>query len=172
MTDPKPPVPSDEEDQRVIDELFADATRNRKTTRMVPAARIAELESELERTKAERLMFLEGEADSDARCEQFSAEIDRLKIAHSNSVTRLEAEVAELRKRERELEAELDECESEAGEAIDSVPRRTPELTERVAIALATMNRSGWQFALDDERARYRTCANQLLDVVFGKEQG
>lgn len=175
------------EDERIIDVMFAEASRNRKTTRMVPESRIAELEAEvaelrkrLEKDDHDLSKVLSDRDDyHDAADELAYAIADAETIGeHSNANNpwkralealdvereRHDSEVAKLQERIDELESHRD---MRIAGALES-PRRTPELTERVARQLIYM----YGATVSKPRAEHHMHnANAVLDLVFGKER-
>lgn len=176
----KPPVPSDIELQRIYD--HAEGGHDEGMAELWLAgyhardSHIAELE-DITRDREKTIVAVTGH---NARLRE--------------RIVELEAEVAELRKRaetaesnyrfmvERAADQKLDgyrELAAKVADAknkLDSAPRRTPELTERVARHLLAeygteYDGTPWEDLTDSGRAWFLEEADAVLDLVFGKER-
>lgn len=110
----------------------------------------------------------------------YNARDAQLDIFWRESVARLEAEVAELREQVEDMRGRAESKLHQAADALQDqvlgrLPRRTPELTERVAQWLfdCEPNRrfyAPWDDIDERQQAIFRKKANALLDLVLGKE--
>lgn len=91
---------------------------------------------------------------------------------------RLEAEVAELRELVEDMRGRAESKLHQAADALQDqvlgrLPRRTPELTERVARLIYEIKypaRQDWDSMQDEKRDDFRHYARLLFDLVLGKE--
>ena len=134
MTAPKPPVPSEK--------------------------RYGAREEKCSFTPADPGKTLEELLELFDRPDELVNQLARDLIASRARLAELEAEMAELRDR---LKAETDAVEHHE-RVLRSLPRRTPELAERLKQLLSNIRGDGWLFA-DDERQ-----VTLVLDLVLGKE--
>lgn len=94
-------------------------------------------------------------------------EVDLERVKAQSRVTELESEVVKLREKVRLATETLADDRDIAALRIlrEAAPRRTPELTERVADYLSRYN--GWRHGMPE----IETMAREILGLVFGKKE-